>query len=176
MQKLMIIAILFILTACGRSDFIPVEIGGKDTTNSLVIRGMWVLYQDILITGAHVVRNQQFKYFVWNQEYSLQHIDYTKDRAILTQKKSIPSDELYTLFTWASYDEPVYAQVMRNNKIVTLTGTVVDASGSVLGYNQSGRIMSLQWIILTNISFAPGDSGAPIFNLSWELIDLVHVQ
>jgi hypothetical protein len=137
---------------------------------------MWVLHNDMLITGAHVVRNQQLKYFAWDYEYDLQHIDYSKDRAILTQKKPIQSDELYKVFTWASYGEVVYAQVMRNNKITTLTGMVLDASGSVLGYNQLWRIMSLQWIILTNIQFVPGDSGAPIFNLSWELVDLVHIQ
>jgi hypothetical protein len=177
MQKILIIAILLILPACTQSGFVPVEIGWRDTTNNLVIRWMWVLHNDILITGAHVVRNQQLKYFVWDQQYILQNIDYVKDRAFLSKhNKSLDTKKLYTFGVKWGYWDPVFAQVTRNNVIVTLTGKIIDVSGSVLWYDGQWRITPIQWIILTDIQFISGDSGAPIFNLSWELIDLVHVQ
>lgn len=177
MQKILCITIIFILTACGKPDFIPVEIVWKDNVYQVITRWMWILHNDILITWAHVVRNQQLQYFVWEQKYILQNIDYIKDRAFLSKTNDwFDTKKLYSFgVKWGLWDS-VFAQVTRNNIIVTLTGKIIDASGSVLWYDGQWRITPIQWIILTDIQFISGDSGAPIFNVSWELIDLVHVQ
>ncbi|MBX9808975.1 serine protease [Candidatus Gracilibacteria bacterium] len=177
MQKILCITIIFILTACGKPDFIPVEIVGKDNVYQVITRGMGILHNDILITGAHVVRNQQLQYFVGEQKYILQNIDYIKDRAFLSKTNDgFDTKKLYSFGVKGGLGDSVFAQVTRNNIIVTLTGKIIDASGSVLGYDGQGRITPIQGIILTDIQFISGDSGAPIFNVSGELIDLVHVQ
>jgi hypothetical protein len=44
-----------------------------------------------------------------------------------------------------------------------MTGKVVDPSGSVTGYDMTGRVVTLSGIVLTDIDLQPGDSGAPIF-------------
>ena len=177
MQKILIIASLFIFTACTQSGFVPVEIAWKDNTNKIFIQWMWVVHNDILITGAHVVRNQKLRYFSWEQEYVLQHIDYLKDRAFLTRSNQIwDMQKSYKFELQWSYWDFVSAFVKRDDKIMALTGIIIEASGSVLGYDAQWRITAIQWIVLTNIQFTPGDSGAPIFNSSWQLLDLVHVQ
>ena len=55
-------------------------------------------------------------------------------------------------------------------------GKVLDLSGSIIGYDTTGRVVTLSGIVLTDLEFLPGDSGAPIYTLDKELIDVVHVR
>ena len=57
-----------------------------------------------------------------------------------------------------------------------MTGKVVDPSGSVLGYDMTGRVVTLSGIVLTDLDLQPGDSGAPIFTTEREIVDVVHVR
>jgi hypothetical protein len=66
--------------------------------------------------------------------------------------------------------------VSRSGSIVRQVGKVVDPSGSIVGYDTTWRVVTLSGIVLTDLDLLPGDSGAPIFTLDRELVDVVHVR
>ena len=145
--------------------------------NEVQIQWMWVLYKNTLITAYHVVRNQNLTYYVDRDSYILRHADTRRDRAFLTKADTPYNWEIEKIFEWSrDSSNSITAQVIRNNQVAILTGNILDRSGSILGYNQSGYIVPITGVIITDIWFVSGESGSPIFDSRGQLIDVVHVQ
>ncbi len=178
MYKIFIFISLFLLAACTHNQYETVEIVWKNQTNATLVRWMWVKGSDgSILTSAHVVRDNSLKYMIEGERYAVVKRDISTDRAVLSQRVVsgwYTEDiwQLHPIYVWDS----VYTEVSRSKKITRLTGKVLNPSGSVLGYDSMGRTTTLSWIVLTDFTLLPGDSGAPIFSKDGELIDVVHVK
>ncbi len=179
MRISLLISISLLLTACTQSRYETVEIVWKESQNSqIVVRGMWVELSDwSILTSAHVVRDDRLSYQVGSLRYRVVERDIIGDRAILSQiqiieKINIQISQFQKVQKW----DQVYTEVSRSGSIVRIVGRVVDPSGTVLGYDMVGRVVTLSGIVLTDIDLEPGDSGAPIYTTQWEIVDVVHVR
>ncbi len=178
MYKIFIFISLFLLAACTQNQYETVEIVWKNQTNATLVRWMWVRGSDgSILTSAHVVRDDNLKYMIEGERYAVVKRDISTDRVILSQRVVSGG---YTEDIWQLHSiyvgDPIYTEVSRSKKITRLTGKVLNPSGSVLGYDSMGRTTTLSWIVLTDLTLLPGDSGAPIYNRDGELIDVVHVR
>jgi hypothetical protein len=174
------------LISCTKLDYETIEIIGKDPTTSEVrIRGMGVRFPDgSILTSDHVVRDGII-YNIWGIGYHLWERDITGDRAILSEVQDLKFSELYliehiknprrNLIKLQKWDS-IYTELSRSGSIVRQVGRVVDPNGSVTWYDTTGRVVVLSGIVLTDFDLLPGDSGAPIFTLDRELVDIVHVR
>lgn len=178
MHKILILISIFLLTACTHNQYETVEIVWKNQNNATLVRWMWVRWSDrSILTSAHVVRDDTLNYRVDGEKYIVVKRDISADRAILSQR--VVSGwyteniwQLHNIYVW----DPIYTEVIRAKKMVRLTGKVLNPNGSVIGYDSMGRVTSLSWIILTDLTLIPWDSGAPIYNRDGEIVDVVHVR
>jgi hypothetical protein len=170
---------LLLISSCTTGEYETVEIIGKDPTTSEVrIRGMGVrLPGRAILTSDHVVRGGM-RYEVWGMNYDVVESDVGWDRAILSriQDRELRIQDVLKsrnqIWKW----DPIYTEVSRSGSIVRQVGKVVDPSGSIVGYDTTWRVVTLSGIVLTDLDLLPGDSGAPIFTLDRELVDVVHVR
>lgn len=141
--------------------------------------GLWVMRDSgIVITSSHVVPDDRYTYHIDHQQYRVYQRDILRDRAILVRWDGIPPFSLSHIFNTLDikWGDIVSTQVYRSWSLVTMTGTIMDKNGEVMGYDMTGKSIMLSGIILTSIPFERGDSGAPIYHASWVLIDVAHVS
>lgn len=172
------ISILFLLVSCSTEKTQVVEIHGY-SDNSVVVRGMWVEYPDgSILTSAHVVQDSQIEYRIRDTIYTVWVVDVSHDRALLVERtrseewKALLFPEFPMSHTW----DIIATKIKRGDKIVSLTGSIVSPSGSVIGYDSLWKTRTLTGVVITDIPLLPWDSGAPIYDMRGNLIDLVHVQ
>lgn len=178
MQKIYIIFILLFVSACSHHQYETVEILWKNQTNATLVRWMWVKWSDgSILTSSHIVRDDNLNYMIWWQKYIVVKRDTITDRAVLSQRVVSGSymDDIWQLKSVYVWD-PISTEVNRFKKITQLKWKVVNPSGSALGYDNLGRTTTLSWIVLTDLSLIPWDSGAPVYDRDGELVDVVHVQ
>ncbi len=173
-----LISMLLILVSCTSQSHETVEIVWKESQNKqIVVRGMWVrIGDDKILTSAHVVRDDRLIYEAGWVIYQVSDRDMTGDIATLSQTQVAKNQtQILRLSSVQKWDQ-VFTEVSRSGSIVRMTGKVVDPSGSVLGYDMTGRVVTLSGIVLTDIDLQPGDSGAPIYTVEWDIVDVVHVR
>lgn len=159
------------------NDAKVISLYAKDTSGIQTIRGSWYMSGKFIFTSAHVVPDDRWIYFVSGSAlmYKVHFRDIYTDRAILASKNI--SNILLPVFSgsympiWA----PVYSLVFRSGSVQRLDGKVV-WTGDILWYTQEGKSFPIKWISLTDIEFLPWESWSPIFDTSWNLIDVVHVR
>jgi hypothetical protein len=193
-RRFLYISVSLLLISCTRGDYETVEIIGKDpTTSEIRIRGMGVRLSDgSILTSDHVVRGGM-RYEVWGMRYDVWERDMIGDRALLIRSdigilpllggaRGGTGSRIPLLVspirgeTKIQKWDPIYTEVSRSGSIVKQVGKVVDPSGSVTGYDTTWWVVTLSGIVLTDLDLLPGDSGAPIYTLDRELIDVVHVR
>ena len=126
----------------------------------------------VYLTSNHGVSDGKKIYKVANKIVQVLDRDISKDWAVLAE-----SPKQFSLdFSQAWIGNEVYALVFREGNIVRLNGKVLDPSAQIAGYNSSGMITLIHNVVMTDIPFELGDSGAPIFNQQGDIVDIVHVQ
>lgn len=178
MYKILALISIFLLTACTYNQYETVQILWKNQTNATLVRWMWVRWADgSILTSSHVVRDDNLNYMIGWKKYMVVKRDIPTDRAVLSQYvvSGWYTDDIWQLKSIYIWD-PIYTEVNRSKKITRLTGKVQNPNGSALGYDNLGRTIALSWIILTDLTLLPWDSGAPIYNRDGELVDVVHIQ
>lgn len=186
-MKRIIVVIFCLLTiwACSHLEYQTVEIVWKNQNNTPVVKWMWVRWSDgSILTSAHVVRDGALVYEIDEMPYRVKMRDIIGDRAILSVNYTWgvinDGDRIISLFLvnrqsikkWDS----IYTEVIRSGSIIQISGKILDLNASILGYDTLGRITTLSGIVLIDIMLSPWDSGAGIFTLSGELVDVVHVK
>ena len=169
---------ILLLVSCTSQGYETVEIVWKESQNKqIVVRGMWVrIGDDQILTSAHVVRDDRLIYEAGWVIYQVSDRDMTGDIATLSQTQVAKNQtQILRLSSVQKWDQ-VFTEVSRSGSIVRMIGKVVDPSGSVTGYDMTGRVVTLSGIVLTDIDLQPGDSGAPIYTTQWEIVDVVHVR
>ena len=157
MQKIYIIFILLFVSACSHHQYETVEILWKNQTNATLVRWMWVKWSDgSILTSFHIVRDDNLNYMI----------------RVVSGSYMDDIWKLKSVYVW----DPISTEVNRFKKITQLKWKVVNPSGSALGYDNLGRTTTLSWIVLTDLSLIPWDSGAPVYDRDGELVDVVHVQ
>lgn len=175
-KVILLILWAFLIVSCSKISDTTVEIVWKNNS-TVVVKWMGVILADLtLLTSAHVVRDDQLVYMVWWEEYIVSKRDTIGDRAILSKKNTQSQWNLNIFPKKVTPGIPVYAEAIRSGSLMTLTGIVTNPSWSIVAYDSLWRIMTLSGIVLTDIVFSPGDSGAGIYTIEWELIDVVHVK
>jgi S1-C subfamily serine protease len=171
---------LILLSSCGQSlsptDWVVSIRGYRGETE--VVRGMWVcIAEDRVLTSAHVVREDRLRYEVWGMRYEVWERDFSTDRAYLktmTNTCTLPREYIWKIETLTIW-EKISIPVIRSGSLITLTGSITSLTGTRLAYDSVGRTQMLSWLILTDISLLPWDSGAPILDGQGRVIDVVHV-
>ena len=174
----LLISMILLLVSCTSQGYQTVVIVWKESQNrQIMVRGMGVrMSDDQILTSAHVVRDDRLIYEAGWVIYQVSDRDMTGDIATLSQTQVAKNQtQILRLSSVQKWDQ-VFTEVSRSGSIVRMTGKVVDPSGSVLGYDMTGRVVTLSGIVLTDIDLQPGDSGAPIFTTQWEIVDVVHVR
>ena len=187
MKRLIVVIFCFlIIGACSRLQYQTVEIVWKESQSSAV-RVQWMgirLVSWDIVTSAHIVRDDSFVYQIDNIPYRIRMRDTIGDRAVLSKNYTwwIITDgtHIISLF-WTNREniqkwDPVYTEIIRSGSREKIDGKILDVNASLVGYDTLGRITILSGIILTDMALNPWDSGAGIFTLSWELVDVVHVK
>lgn len=126
----------------------------------------------MFLTSAHSVRDQSAKYRIDGRYIVNMLTDGTHDRAVVSYTDS----ELYfPKLTLPEKSETIYASLLRDGKNVILTGSVLEVTGSMMGYTEKGIFIPIHDVLLTNIQTQRGDSGAPLLDGAGNLLDVVHI-
>jgi len=178
MFKFFLILALVILSSCTSDRNEAVEIYGY-SENRVVVRGMWVEYPDgSVLTSAHVIQDSRIEYRIHDTIYTVWVVDNSHDRALLVEESQ--SEEWKTLllpeFSLSHTWDIISTKVKRGDKIISLTGSVLSPSGSVIWYDSRWKTRTLSGVVITDIPLMPWDSWAPLYDMKGNLIDLVHVQ
>lgn len=185
-RLIVVISCFLIIGACSHLQYQMVEIVWKESQSSAV-RVQWMgirLVSWDIVTSAHIVRDDSLVYQIGNIPYSIRMRDAIGDRAVLSKNYTwwiITDGAHITSLFWANREniqkwDPVYTEVTRSGRIVQISGKILDLNASILGYDTLGRLTTLSGIVLTDMILSPWDSGAGIFTLSGELVDVVHVK
>lgn len=162
-------------------DRIIVIVGVDPATRQEVSRGMGYFVDDsTVITSAHVVPDDRYLYSQatsW-EPLSVQYRFPERDIALLSPIWSSPHSGVDLILS--KYiphpNEKIYVALARSGSIVMVPGIVKNPSAQVIAYSEKGQVQMFSGIILPDIPFFPGDSGAPIFTRWGKLIDVVHVE
>lgn len=150
-----------------------------------VVRGMGVCVDNsIILTSAHVVRDDRFLYEVMGTRYQVIERDIVRDTAYMKQlypehwntNKSCTSQIKYIWKQKSQVNDSVYVPLMRSGSIVLAEGRVVSLTWNILWYDNLGHVQFMTEMLVTDILFEPGDSGAPMLDAEGQVVDVVHVR
>lgn len=163
-----------------------------------VVRGVWVcIDEQKVLTSAHVVRDDTINYELRIMSHKGVQANYEwtppnatwieRDENIDIAYMRVKSEEWrvkdicrkYKEYIWKSHLivwESVSIPLIRSGSVVNLTGMVTSLTGMILAYDTLGRTQILSGIVMTDISLAPWDSGAPILDKWGRVVDVVHVR
>ena len=184
MYKILIL-LTFLLSACTHTTYETVEIVWKNQNNTTVVKWMWVRWSDgSILTSAHVVRDDALVYEINKMPYRVKMRDTIGDRALLSANYTWgvmnDGDRITALFLVNRQNikkwDSIYTEVIRSGSITQISGKILELNASILGYDTLGRVTTLSGIVLTDMILSSWDSGAGIFTLSGELVDVVHVK
>lgn len=174
-----IIFLFFFLSACSEgTDYSDVQIIWKEQwNNSLKIKWRGVMFDDgSVLTSAHVVSDDRINYTIEGKEYFTIERDVWGDRAILIQSG------IQTIYSLNMFPKKIHTgsivstKVIRSWSVSLLTWSVLFPHKSIVGYDSFGRVVELNWLVLTDMDLISWDSGAGIYAENGELIDVVHVK
>ncbi len=154
-----LIILLMLLSSCGQSSTTDsvVSISGYQGTRE-VIRGMGVcIGADMVLTSAHVVRDDTINYQVSSINYesigtsaTLSERDHNSDIAYMKVKneegrmKGICKNyKEYLGKSDSIAGESISVPVIRSGSLVTLTGAITSLTGTILAYDSVGRTQML---------------------------------
>ena len=194
MRNILIVLIIpFFISSCGNSDsYVPknaVEIySGENPMTKLwgwVIVGTKVVY-----TSAHVLNSDTRGYVMIHSgakiPLKLLLRDGSTDEGFLEISKQ-SEKEMIDFFTSFREDiserrkelrpgSVVMAELVSSGKAIVKTGKVIDIQWKILTLDNKWWVWALTGVLLTDIVFKEGESGSPIYNADWELVDVVHVK
>ncbi len=175
-----------VLSSCTRTDPVTSTVvvrGILDGTE--VVQGMGVcIAPDTILTSAHVMRDDRVRYEAWDMRYEIRERDIERDIAYMKigdekwWMKNVCGE--YKKYIWKTPElqigDSITTEVMRSGSIISLTGTIVSLTGTILAYDTLWRTQILTGVLVTDIEYLPWDSGAPILDTGWRVVDVVHTR
>lgn len=146
----------------------------------IISRSTGYKIENFILTSLHGVRDDSESIWVDEKKWRKIFIDEKNDIAILLEKMEENQENVEKILKKYFEEnteiwEKIFAYVWRNDKIHTIEGIITQKNTEIAGYNEYGKIQKIFIKNLTDLEVNPWDSGAPIFNEQWKIVDIVHI-
>lgn len=164
---------IILLSSCANTTEYLVQIEGQ-INNTVFTRGTgWKMRDDTVLTAAHVVPDDRGIYTVNNDVWYLVYRDFGRDIALLSVHTGTIVTE-WNMYT-SHVGDTVKIPVWREGSVTWLTGSIIATGAYHVAYADNGAIRHIGPVVHTDMRTEVGDSGAPIFDVQGNIVDVVHI-